>query len=184
MPHPSLEGFTSEQVEASAALYQQLLGNPQTREIALRATKVVSPKLSIPEIDVKDQIAANNKAWEERVAKMEEERIKEAADNRIRAQRAALKDQGFSQADIDAIEKKMVDEGIVSHESAAKYFRQERQLAEPTPSTGNAPGLTFSLPEDPMKAMAGGKNGAKQWARDQAAAAIADIQAGRVRLPA
>lgn len=178
----SLEGYTPEQIEAMAATYQSIVANPETREMALRATKKANPKLAIPELDTKDAVAAAVKPVQDQLDAMTQERLKKEAEDRILKARDSLRSQGFSDADVTAIEKMMVDDKIASHESAAKHFRAQQQLAEATPGTVRRDSVNYSLPESPLKALKAGRKGLAAWARNEASAAVDDLRAGRVKM--
>lgn len=179
----SLEDRTEEERDRLAAMYESIINNPATREMALRATKIAHPKLVIAELDNKDAIAAATKPLQEKIDQMQEEKLREDMEKRVEAQRKALRDQGYSQADVDEIEKLMVSDKIATHETAAKYFTAQRQLAEPTPGTRQGTSVTYALPGDALNSIkTAGKKGLGAWARNEAAAAINDIAAGRIKL--
>lgn len=183
MSEKSLEGLTPEQIEASAAMYQSLVNNPETRELTLRATKKVNPALSIPEVELKDMARGEFTKRDEKIAKLEADILKRDAEQRVKDARASLKDKGFAQTDVDAIEKIMVDRQIPNYETAAEFYRNSQKVAEPTPATVQTRPSTFTMPNDPLGAMKGGRNGLNRWAREEGAAAINDLRNGRVKLP-
>lgn len=178
----SLEDRSPEEIERMAAMYQAILNNPETRELGLKATKIVNPKLAIPELDTRDAIAAAVKPLQDRLDEQMAEKIKKDAEDRVKAERAALREQGFSQADVEAIEKLMIDDKIASHASAAKHYKAQQQLAEPTPGTRQVDSLNYSLPPDPLKALKGGRKSLAAWARNAATEAVNDLHSGRVKL--
>lgn len=171
----SLEGMTPEAIADLAALAKGLSENPKTRGSFLNLMKAADPNLSIPEVDIPANIGAAVKPHLERIAKLEKEGLEREVRDRITARRAALvRDKGVSEDDIPAIEKLMVEKGIQNHETAAEFFLQQKQAAQPTPSTFSQP----AIPKPDMKAM-GGNIGA--WARNEATSAIADIIKNRGR---
>lgn len=154
-----------------------LANDPKTRAQYLRLIKQKFPNEVIPEIDLQDQIAAFAKPHIDELAKMKQERLAEQVNRQIEDARRALKDQGFSADDIKAIEKKMTEEKIPSHDTAAKYYKMERTMAAPTPAPGS---LVNKMPIPGKELKEAG--GAKKWARLEAEKAIADLKAGRVKL--
>jgi hypothetical protein len=180
----SLEDFDAAQIAQLAQTYKSLLDNPETRELALRMTKKVNPGVSIPEIDLKDAAAKAFKAQADRQDALEQQIRERDARDRINGERAALREQGFSASDVNAIEKIMTDEHIPSYATASKYYKAQQQVAQPTPhgaqSGGNA--RTFSLPQTAMDALKGGKNGLRQFGRESAAAALDEIRSGQIKL--
>lgn len=178
---PSLEDYSPEQIEQMAATYKAALDNPVTRDVMLRVTKKLNPSLSVPEIDIKDATNNEFKKINDRSDALEAQIRERDARDRINAERSALRDGGMDNDDVAAIEKIMIDEHIPSYQTAAKYYKSQRQVAEPTaqPQSGFS---TYSLPTDPMTAMKGGKNALSKWARNSASDALNDLRAGRVKL--
>lgn len=183
MADSSLEQFSPEEVQQMAATYQGLLNNPKTREVALRLTKVHNPALSIPEIEVKDATAAALKSRDDKIAELEQKQLQQEARERIERERASLRDQGFDADQIAAIEKVMTDEQIPSYKTAATYYRNAQQVAQPTPATGEtASAATYDLPGEALASMKNGKQGLKKFALQEADKALAEINAGRIKL--
>lgn len=181
MPTPSLEDYTPEQIEQMAATYQAILNNPATRELGLRATKAINPTSSIPELDLKDMARGEFKKLNERNDALEQQLRERDARDRIERERSALRSDGMSADDVAAIEKIMTDEHIPSYQTAAKYFKGQKQVAEPTPPAQSGYS-TYTMPADPMAAMKGGKGALSKWARNSASEALNDIRAGRIQL--
>lgn len=181
MADKSLEDFTPDQIENMASVYKAILSNPETREIGLRATKKVRPNVPIPEIDLKDRQAQSDKLLQDRADALDAQLRERDARDRIRDERQQLRDQGFSSGDVAAIEKVMTDERIPSYETAARYYKGQRQIAEPTPHN-MGPATTFNLPQDPLAALKGGKQGLSKWAREQATAGLDAIRSGQIKI--
>ncbi len=178
----SLEHLTPEEIAQMAQTYQAALENPDTRETMLRVTKKLNPGISIPEVDLKDQArAAFGESKKEMDELKNEIRARDARD-RIERERSDLREQGYNKDDVAAIEKIMMDEHIPNYKTAAKYYANARQVAEPTPSSGAQPGSTYDLPADALAAGKGGKPGLTKFARQQADAAMTEILSGRVKL--
>ncbi len=182
MSEKSLEGLTDEQIKAAASMYQSLVSNPATREMTLRASKQVDPSLSIPEVELKDAARAEFKKVEDRQTKMEDDIRKRDAEQRVKESRLSLREQGFKQTDVDAIEKIMIDKQIPNYETAAEFYKNSQSVAEPTPSVP-VRGQTFAMPADSLASMKGGRQGLAKWARNEGTAALDEIRNGRVKLP-
>lgn len=179
----SLEDYTPEQIAQMASTYQAILNDPATREIGLRVTKKVNPKLSIPEIDLKDATHGALKERDSKIEALENQMRERDARDRIERERQALRSDGLTQDDVDAIEKIMMDEHIPSYQTAAKYYKAQRQVSVPTPETYRGSGAgSYSLPEDPMKALKGGKNALRSYALNSASEALNDLRSGRIKL--
>lgn len=178
------DDLSPEELQQLGAAYNDLLNDPTTREVVLRAQKARNPKLSIPEIDLKDQARGAFKDVATRQDKIEDELAKDRRERYVLERRAELRAEGFTGEEVTDIEKLMVAEQIPNYKTAATYYRNSKQLAAPTPNGGEAPGgaTTYSLPADAMAAGKGGKMGLKKFALSQADAAVAELLAGRVKL--
>lgn len=177
----SLEGYSPEEIAQMAATYKAILDNPETRELGLRATKHLNPKASIPELDMKVQVAGALKVERDAREKLERDLMERDARDRINGERATLRDQGFDKDQIAAIEKIMVDEQIPSYATAAKFYKSQQTVAEPTPRVQDR-ALTYSMPTDALGALKAGKAGLNKWGREAAAQALDEIRSGRIKL--
>lgn len=157
--------------------------DPKTRTEYLRLLKKKHPETAIPEVDMEDKINAmvesKAKPYIDKVAKMEADALKKEVEGRIAEQRRLLKEQGYSQADVDAIEKLMTEKQIPSHATAAEHFSMSKKLAQPTPNTLTRTASNI-LPVDKKALKESG--GVKNWARNEAFKAADDIKSGRVKL--
>ncbi len=141
-----------------AALAKDLAENPATRAEMLRLTRKVRPDLPIPELDIDERIsksrAEDRKELDELRGQMAQRNALDALDKK----RAGLRAKGLAESDEDiaAIEKLMVDKRIPDHETAADYWRYQREAAKPTPGPYNSnPLKAFDLKEyfkDPVRA--------------------------------
>lgn len=183
MSQKSLEGMTPEQIEAMAATYHGLLSNPETREMALRATKKVNPSLSVPEVELKDLAAREFKARDDKIDEQARKLIEMEARERVTNERAALRDQGFSKDEVAAIEKLMIEKQIPSWATAAEFYRGQQKMAEPAPHVPSPNPTTYSMPTDALGALKGGRQALTKFARETAGAALQEIRSGQVKLP-
>ncbi len=174
--------LSAEELQQLGVAYNDLLNDPATREVVLRAQKARNPKLSIPEIDLKDQARGAFKDVNARQDKIEEELAKERRERFVKEQRKSLRESGFSAEDVTAIEKLMVAEQIPNYATAANYYKQSRQLATPTPDAGATGSRSYELPPDALGAAKGGKGALSKFARDAANAAMTEITSGRIKL--
>lgn len=174
--NPSLETLT-EADRQLRKIAEGLANDPKTRSAYLRLIKQKFPEEVIPELEVEEKIAAMAKPHIDKVAELEKKLLEREVNDNINRQRAALRDQGYTEDDIKAIEKKMVEEKIPSHDTAAKYYRMERETAAPTPA---AVSMVNKIPVAHKDIKEAG--GIKNWARNEASNAVADIKSGRVKL--
>ena len=137
----SLEDMSNEQVNELAALAKQLAENPATRKDFLRLTKKAKPDLPIPELEIEDATThAVSKAYE-RVEGIENKMRERDARDSLNERRQSLLKKGFAKddADIESIEKIMLEKNIPNHETAAEYWKWMQESAAPTPGTSYNP---------------------------------------------
>ena len=137
----SLEDMSNEQTLELAALARQLAENPETRKDFLRLTKKAKPDLPIPELEIEDATThAVSKAYE-RVEGLENKMRERDARDSLNERRQSLYKKGFArdEADIEQIEKVMLEKNIPNHETAAEYWKWMQQSAAPTPGTSYNP---------------------------------------------
>lgn len=137
----SLEDMSNDQVNELAALAKQLAENPETRKDFLRLTKKAKPDFSIPELEIEDATThAVSKAYE-RVEGIENKMRERDARDSLNERRQSLLKKGFAKddADIESIEKIMLEKNIPNHETAAEYWKWMQESAAPTPGTSYNP---------------------------------------------
>jgi hypothetical protein len=170
----SLENMDEGAVRDMAQVYHDLVNNPQTREMMLRATKKVNPTLNIPELELKDQVNGLMKMGTERISSLENQLNEyKIRDEVIKRRQELKKEHRFNDDDIEEVEKLMVDRKIADHKTAADFFKMQKQQAVPTP---HSPMTPVSLPQDSLAAMnKGGQTGLNQWARGEAMKSLDDL---------
>jgi len=169
----SLENYTAQEIADLAALADQLASNPATRKEMLRLTKKISPNTPIPEIDVEHQISSFAKPYVEKINGLESQLSEMRLKDSILSKQSELKKKGFSDEEISEVQKLMVEKQIPNYETAADFFRMQKQTATPTPSTMTPISL-------PANAMSAGKLGLNRWAQGEAFSAINDLRQGKV----
>jgi hypothetical protein len=173
MANVSLEGMSPEAIADLALLAKGLSDNPKTRGQFLGLMKSADPSMSIPEIDIPNNIGAAVKPHLERINKLETEAREREIRDTITARRAKIsKDKGLSESEVTEVEKMMVEKGISNHETAAEFYLSQKQSAAPTPSSFSQP----AMPKPDLKGMGVNIN---QWARGEATNAIAELIKGR-----
>ena len=133
--------MSNDQVNELAALAKQLAENPETRKDFLRLTKKAKPDFSIPELEIEDATThAVSKAYE-RVEGIENKMRERDARDSLNERRQSLLKKGFAKddADIESIEKIMLEKNIPNHETAAEYWKWMQESAAPTPGTSYNP---------------------------------------------
>ena len=133
----SLEDISLEQRDELALLMKELADNPDTRKETLRLTKRLRPNMPIPELEIEDFTNGKISAAEERVMQLESKLREKVAREELKSRRVNLIKKGLArdEADIDEIEKIMLEKNISNHETAAEYFDWMKQAATPTPNS-------------------------------------------------
>lgn len=141
-----------------------LVNDPETRGAYFALMKKKNPGIAIPEVDVRTQMEALVAQEREKREKLEQDIKDERTRNQVREARAnALKTTGLTDADMPEIEKVMTEQGILNHETAARYVKQSRELA--AGSTRDVPPAPPAMPNprDEAKEKFGGD--LKAWSR-------------------
>ena len=130
----SLEDLSFEARDELAALARQLAENPNTRKDFLRMTKKVKPDLPIPELEIEEYTNRSVEAANKRVEELESKWRERDTLDELKSRRQKLIKKGLAadDAEIEKIEKVMLDKGITDHETAAEYWKWMEQSAVPT----------------------------------------------------
>ena len=163
-------GLTPEQA-ALLKNTEALLSDPEARSQFFGLLKKKNPEMVIPEHDVQATVSAALAVERAEREKLAQEVRDERTRTAIKEQRSVLRGKGLSDSDLVEVEKLMTEKGIVSHETAADYLLQSRQIAG-----GSAgPGAVKTPPIDPVKEAKENFGGDIQaWGR---AKALEDLQA-------
>jgi hypothetical protein len=155
---PTLEDLSVDQllahaksIEPQANLLSALMKDPATREATQRLIKQKFPTTSIPEIDAKDSVRKEIETEREERLKLERQLMEREARDNVRERRAAIKAKyQLSDADVEGVEKLMVEDKEVNwtHDAAARVYLAQRQSAIPTPATFVPPTFTLSEGKD------------------------------------
>jgi len=167
----SLEDVSYEARDELASLARKLSESPETRADFLRLTKKVRPDVSMPELDIEDRTNSMLQRSEARVASLEAKLHERDAIEKLEKRRSDLMQNGFvsNRAEIQEVEKIMIEKGITNHEAAAEYHKWMKQAAVPTP-TGYNP--------NPMRQfdLSAFRKNPVQAARDVAAQAMTEFR--------
>jgi hypothetical protein len=156
-------------LEPQANLLKALTSDPATRQAVQRLIKQKFPQTSIPEIDAADAVREEIKTEREKREALERKIMENEARDNVRERRDSIrKKYQLTDADVEAVEKLMVDDKEVNwtHDAAARVYLAQRQSATPTPASFTPPNFTLSEGKDDpwAKAMMGnapGGGGAK-----------------------
>lgn len=123
--------------------------NPKAKRKLLEAQKIVDPKADIPELDEPDPIEAMRKEYDEKLAALQAQNVKDK-EERERDQRIqelkSLKEKGIAQLKserwtddgIKAVEGIMESKGILDPLDAAAIFLRDHPPAEPIKQNGGS----------------------------------------------
>lgn len=185
----SLEDLTVDQLlarakelEASAALTNDLLRNKETRSMVQHAIKKIRPDLVIPEIDSQVAIDAKFAEMKKDSDDLRRQILERDTRERLERERTAARDKyGLSDADMLKVAELMVDKDnpIPTYDAAARVHKASTTPSTPTPANFQPP--TYTMPEKEVWGTGIG-NPAKlnKIAMDQAFAAFNEIKSGKV----
>ena len=131
-----------------ATLVNTMLQNPEARTLLHKATKIVNPNASIPEIDAKNEVLGELAKTNERLAALQKEREDEKsqreADKRTEAfaagwnkQKSSLLKAGYTDEGIAAVEKLAEERGLPDLEAAAALFDRLNPPPDPAQPRGS-----------------------------------------------
>lgn len=175
----SLEGKSQDEVASLAALSNALLADPKTRTAFQRLVKTVNPKLSLPEVELEDRVAAAIKPVADKNAALEADLAQRKQIDAANALFEGLRDSGVvsSRADFTELVKFAAKEGFQTNDAGLKLASAHRKAsttpATPTPSNM---GLDNLRPGEADKSIM--KNPIT-WARDTARAAVDELMKTR-----
>ena len=132
----SLEGKSVEDIQALAELADSLASNPNTRNGFLKLTKTVNPTANIPEIDIPNMLASQFAEPLKQLDALTKRNQELEMERRVEAQRRELIKAGIAPADVERVEKIMVEKKIADHATAAEYMKMSDRAAPPTPGAG------------------------------------------------
>jgi hypothetical protein len=118
-----------------AGTMQKMLANPKTRSKVLEAQKIINPDAIIPEIDSTKPVFEKIDAVSEQVGKLAQQLADEKQAAKEEKQRAALEASweksrqkavkaGYTSEGVEALEKYMIEKGVVDHEVAMPSFER------------------------------------------------------------
>jgi hypothetical protein len=152
-------------------LSKSVLGG-KNRLQQLRLMKEASPDRVIPELDTEDRIHSALTPIQEENKKLREDLDRREALDGLKEKRRGLKDKfAFTEQDVTAVEKLMVEKGIANHDTAAEFYKANQRVATPSvPSFDRSARVPQNegLAKDPA-----------QWAREEAAKVAAEFATQR-----
>lgn len=183
----------------SKTLLDKLGANPKTRSRILGLMKEANPDLAIPEIDAKEEVLSEVRAWR---AEMEAEKkavkeaealaIKEKADSDARKAiddgRALLKRRGFQQEGIEKVEDLMRQRNLPDYEAAVLLFEQSQPRDMPIiPANMGRDWQLFAPPKEDNDIKAavslprgrGQENALKRWQWNEINTVLNEIRQGK-----
>ncbi|HEX8784346.1 MAG TPA: hypothetical protein VF764_13300 [Steroidobacteraceae bacterium] len=193
---PTLEDLSTDQLRELAAkaqayepsfnLMQQLAKDPEARSMFQRYLKKKNPNLSIPEVDTEDRMLAALKEETKKREALEAQITADKAEQNVLAQRRAVAEKyHLSEADMTALEKRMLksddnpDPLPPRYDWAAQLFVNSRTPSTPTPANFLPP--TFTMPEGKVWGRGiGNPAELNRIAMDQARQAMEEIRGGKV----
>jgi len=170
-----LNNLSPEYLSKTVDLYQLLIEqNPEIAEQTKRLAKQANPKLRLPEVELADKIAAQDKKFAELAEQRERDLIDQRNAERERMAAERIKASGFTKEEIEKVVTEHDLRGDRMIETAIRLKELERQQAEPGPAElgTNIPGPRNFLPEDMRKMNSGQLRG---WAHNELVNGFTDI---------
>ena len=163
----SLEDLSPEQQQQALRLFSFVKQNPEIEKIVRREAKKKNPSMSAPDIELEDALEKQAADFRAELAKRDEQSLAQLQTQRREEAHSRIKAAGL---DPDEVEKAMVDESIGNYDTAIKYVRAQKSLAQPTHESATP----MTLPDS--KELWSDKN---KFARSAAFDAINELKAGR-----
>lgn len=149
----TLEDLPQEARDELALLARELSDDPTTRRKFLALAREKRPNMPMPELDIDERMAVIQKTADDRVAAIEAKISNKEMHEELDRRRDGLITSGMAKdrAEVEAIEKIMLENGITNHEAGAKYWDWMKQAAVPTAPAYNRnfidPGTRVQLKE-------------------------------------
>ena len=147
------------QNESIRKVVAAIAADPKRRAALEKLHKEVDPTIKTPTLDaektvaepveeLRNEIAALKKQQEEERAKADQEARQARLNSEFEAGRQWCREQKYTAAGIEAIEKIMADKGILDHKIAAAYWEKENPPPAPAMPGGSGSWNFLDLPTD------------------------------------
>lgn len=127
--------YSDQELQGLANTYEKMMTDKKIRPKLEALITEAFPERRIPvdRSEFNTTLSEELKARDEKMEKLEKELLEERLHRQIDSQRSLLKSQyGFSDEDITAVEKLMVDNPGINYEFAAKHFDSTRKALRPS----------------------------------------------------
>ena len=149
----SLEGKTPEEIQALAALSDDLLSDPKYQRNFKQLLKAKNPSLSMPDIDLENMARAEFAKDRQEIEALKQERAQDKAQAAANDLYESLREAGTvkNRAGFSALVKFASENGFLTTEMGLKRAAQQMEIesaaAEPTPMTVG-PRSSFQISDD------------------------------------
>ena len=135
----SLEDKSYEERDELARLALQLSNDPKTRPDFMRLTRQVRPDVAMPELEIEERVNTAFNSAQQKIASLEAKLAERDAIDNLESRRKSLLEKGLvtNRAEVQEVEKLMLEKGITNHETSAEHYKYMQQAAVPTPSGYN-----------------------------------------------
>lgn len=139
----SLEGKTPEEIQALAALADDVLSKPDTAGVFQRLVKKNNPNVSMPMVELEDRARAGFVAQDKKIGELSEQLALSNAEKAVNVLYENLRDAGTvtTRASFNALVKWASENGFMTTEQGLKKAAMqqaiENEAAEPTPQNVN-----------------------------------------------
>jgi hypothetical protein len=145
---------------------------PEERVKIQQAMKKADPTLDIPGLEIAETKAALKAEFDKKADELQGEVRKLRVETANKEAIAELRQQGFTDEDLQSVEKLITEKGFPDYKLAARHFRLEQQAAMPTPSR-RPPAKADTVPDEVVK---GGDSAVSSWARTEFEKGLNDMQ--------
>lgn len=143
----SLENIDEATMREAALLVRDLANNPETATSFLPLVKKARPQQFIPQVDIGNAVRNELEAERKKREKLEDEMLRNEVERKRNDTHSRLKaKRGYSDEDIAAVEKLIVERKIGDYETAADFYDFTRKAAVPT-SDNIRQSSTYSMPD-------------------------------------
>lgn len=138
----SLEGKSPEEIQALAAISDELLADPKYGMAFKRLVKAQNPNASVPDVELEQRVAAELGARDKEITDLKKNNELNAAERQTNALYEALRDAGAVTTRDSFVKlcEYANKNGFMVNETglkmAARHKENEEQAAEPTPMNG------------------------------------------------
>ncbi len=143
----SLEGKSEEEIQALAAIADELVNDPKYGMAFKRLVKAHNPNASVPDVELEQRVAVELQARDKEIGDLKKDKVLNESERATNALYEALRDSGnvTTRDSFVKLCEYANKNGFMVNETglkmAARHKQNEEEAAEPTPMNGVVPGF-------------------------------------------